>query len=121
MARSSAAPKIEPMFHDSEMGARVRQLENLIADLGSYPARSNRFERKSFAELFGRAQAVLEADPEQMAEWLGIDRSTVVRWAAAETAPHPIGRVPVFRVLAKVARRKVRTYEPLRHYEPVGV
>jgi hypothetical protein len=90
--------------------ARIQDLESLIAGLQNF---SFEAERSEFSRLFDRAQRDLE-----LARMLRVSRPTIGRWAWGESAPHPLGRKPVFVMLAKVAQAKLRVHET--HHEAVG-
>jgi DNA-binding transcriptional regulator YiaG len=66
--------------------------------------------RAQFAELFAKAQRVLELDDAELARAFKISRPTVGRWARGESAPHPLGRKPVFDVLGRYAMAKLRRH-----------
>jgi transcriptional regulator with XRE-family HTH domain len=95
--------------------ARIQDLESLIAGLQNF---SFEAERSEFSRLFDRAQRVLEIDDLELARMLRVSRPTIGRWARGESAPHPLGRKPVFVMLAKVAQAKLRVHET--HHEAVG-
>jgi transcriptional regulator with XRE-family HTH domain len=74
--------------------------------------RSFRFEaeRVEFSRLFDRAQSILELDDTELARTLRVSRPTIGRWARGESAPHPLGRRPVFYVLADIAEAKLKRH-----------
>lgn len=86
---------------------RMLTLANLATTLRVFPFDAARAE---FSRLFNRAQLVLETDDLELARLLRVSRPTVGRWTRGESAPHPIGRKPVFMVLAKLAEGKLRIH-----------
>ena len=86
---------------------RRTDLESLIAGLRDFSVEADRSE---FSRLFERAQLVLELEDVELAGMLRVSRPTIGRWTRGETAPHPIGRKPVFAVLVRVAQAKLRIH-----------
>jgi len=106
---AEAAMAARPMERDRWMEVgREQALSELIEALLDYPAKSDRLDRTWFAGLITRAQDVLEAEDDELADRLGVSRPTIGRWERGETAPHPIGRPGVLRVLANMANEKLR-------------
>jgi hypothetical protein len=116
------APHADPAPHPDTFSAvlseheryRTATLVELIKRLKNFPQDAS---REDFARLFARAQSVLELDDLALAKMLRVSRPTVGRWARGETAPHPIGRTPVFHSLSDVARSKLKHYADSRAKE----
>lgn len=89
--------------------ARVRgeALDRLLQELRTFPEDG---DRAAFSTLFKEAQLILEQDDLELARLFKVSRPTIGRWARGESAPHPIGRKPVFAALAKIARAKLSYY-----------
>jgi DNA-binding transcriptional regulator YiaG len=105
-----AATAARPIMESTrwmEVG-REQALSELIQALLNYPAKSDRLDRTWFAGLIKQAQDVLEAEDDELADRLGVSRPTIGRWERGETAPHPIGRPGVLRVLIKLADEKLK-------------
>jgi DNA-binding transcriptional regulator YiaG len=112
---AEAAVAARPMEYPRLMeGGREQDLSNLIDALEKYPARADRLDRTWFADLIKSAQKVLELEDDELADRLGVSRPTIGRWVRGETAPHPIGRPGVLRVLAKWANEKLRFHRRRR-------
>ena len=75
-----------------------------LAQLGSGVA------RERFTELFVAALNILELDSDQAAKLFKISRLTVGRWTNGVSAPHSLGRVPVFQVLEQKIADKLSLY-----------
>ena len=94
---------IEEEFSELERH-RVEALELLIRNLKSASSRDD----QAFARLFEKAMQILELEDLELARRLQVSRPTIGRWTRGESAPHPLGRGPVFRTLAKIAEVKLR-------------
>ncbi len=86
--------------------ARVETLRYFI----SYMAKAEKsdLDRKEFSHIFANALSVLELNHETVARLLKISRPTVSRWESGISAPHPIGRKPVFHLFKQMAQAKLR-------------
>lgn len=94
---------------------RIEELQDLVEDLRGYlNGSTSRFEASEFAELFNKAQGVLELTDEEVADRLSVSRPTVGRWSRGETAPHPIARPGIFLVLADIAKDKLKVCKSRR-------
>jgi hypothetical protein len=84
---------------------RMATLNALIKRLRSIPEDS-----KEFSRLFAHSLSVLEVDDATLARMFRVSRPTIGRWARGDSAPHPIGRKPVFDQLINLARLKLKYY-----------
>lgn len=91
---------------------RVATLEQLVASLRNFPVEA---DRAAFSTLFGDALRLLELEDVDIARTLRVSRPTISRWARGDSAPHPLGREPVFHVLAELARARLRRHEADRY------
>jgi transcriptional regulator with XRE-family HTH domain len=94
---------LEASYEEHER-VRTGTLTRLIQELRDFPSDG---ERASFAQLFQRAQALLEQEDAELATLFKVSRPTIGRWARGESAPHPLGRKPVFMSLLKIAKVKL--------------
>jgi DNA-binding transcriptional regulator YiaG len=85
--------------------ARSTTLQSLAALLKEF---SNDAPREEFTRIFVLSQKVLELDDSALARMFRVSRPTIGRWARGESAPHPIGRRPVFESFIDVARAKLK-------------
>ncbi len=97
----------EPAFREAEQ-ARVESLRNLIVLLGQ--AEKADVDRQEFSRLFRLSTHVLELDQETVAQSFRISRPTISRWESGRSAPHPLGRGPVFQLLKKLAKSRLRQH-----------
>jgi len=88
---------------------RVDSLKLLISLLQK--AQKDDLIRQEFAELFSYSVNVLELDQETVARKFKISRPTVSRWETGASAPHQLGRKPVFKFLQKIAKEKLRQHD----------
>jgi transcriptional regulator with XRE-family HTH domain len=109
-----AALAARPMERARWMESREQALSELIAELRKYPVKSDRLDRTWFSWLIRQAQDVLEAEDDELADRLGISRPAIGRWKRGETAPHPIGRPGVLRVLESLADEKLKFHRKRR-------
>jgi len=84
---------------------RANSLRSLVAALKAFTEEDT---REQFTELFARATRVLEVDDLSLARALRVSRPTISRWAAGKSAPHPLGRKPVFELLIRQAQSRLR-------------
>lgn len=109
---SAVLSEVEPLvekFLESER-RQVDVLQDLIGKLRKAPTE----DAKVFAELFGLATEMLHVDDLQLARVFKVSRPTIGRWARGESAPHPLGRGPVFQILLKMAETEIRRHSPDR-------
>jgi transcriptional regulator with XRE-family HTH domain len=104
---ATAARPMERTPRWMEVG-REQALSELVEALRKYPLKSDRLDRTWFAGLIKQAQDVLETEDDELADRLGVSRPTIGRWERGETAPHPIGRPGVLRVLENLADEKLK-------------
>jgi len=88
---------------------RMESLELLISLLQK--AQKADLIRQEFAALFSYSVNVLELDQETVARKFKISRPTVSRWETGASAPHQLGRKPVFMLLQKIAKEKLRQHD----------
>lgn len=86
---------------------RVRTLQELGQSLRRFPRDA---EASAFSSLLHDAQLVLELSDVDLARMLGVSRPTIGRWARGDSAPHPLGRGPVFEVLAEIAEERLKRH-----------
>jgi hypothetical protein len=67
-------------------------------------------EKTMFTEVFKLGLKVLELDQEFVAREFKISRPTVSRWVTGISAPHQLGREPVYQALLKIAKAKLRQH-----------
>lgn len=91
---------------------RKESLELLMAKLQRFAPASDRNE---FSRLFKDATVLLELEDAELAGMFKVSRPTIGRWARAESAPHPLGREPVFKSLMRVAQSKLRIADKALH------
>ena len=89
---------------------RISHLQELIDELAQCSKPNRRLSRGEFAELFREAQSILEVTDDDLAEYIRVSRPTIGRWASGETAPHPIGMPGIFKAMADLGKRKLKTY-----------
>jgi hypothetical protein len=85
--------------------ARVRVLRNLI-----YILKTSSTEKTMFTQVFKSGLEVLELDQEFVAREFKVSRPTVSRWMTGVSAPHQLGRKPVYQALLKIANAKLRQH-----------
>ncbi len=85
---------------------RVHTLERLSAELRT--AQQDEFGRDEFTKIFASALRVLELEPGYVAKLFKVSRPTVSRWTRGESAPHPLGRGPVFKLFERETARRLR-------------
>jgi hypothetical protein len=88
--------------HDRARSATLQSLVVLLKDF------SNDAPREEFTRVFALSQKVLELDDSALARMFRVSRPTVGRWARGESAPHPIGRRPVFDSFIDIAKAKLK-------------
>jgi len=89
--------------------ARKNSLQGLTKIL--IEAQKIELDRESFGKIFAHAIKVLELSHNEVAREFKISRPTVSRWEAGISAPHPLGRKPVFQLFEKLAKAKLRQHE----------
>ena len=89
---------------------RVGALQYLIARLEQ--AERDEVDREQFGKLFSLSTQILELDQETVAQKFKISRPTISRWETGKSAPHPLGRKPVFQLLTKLAKERLRRHTP---------
>jgi DNA-binding transcriptional regulator YiaG len=92
----------EVVNHESD---RVKVLQHLIDLL-----KTSSTEKTDFTRVFKMCLRVLELDHEFLAREFKISRPTVSRWEAGVSAPHQLGRKPVYQALLKIANAKHRQH-----------
>jgi hypothetical protein len=109
-------PQTLGQFDHQEERARVRVLEGLTVALNGFDATE---DDAAFSNLFSQAQVILEIDDLLLARLMQTSRPTIGRWARGQTAPHPLARAAVFRVLAGIvaARLKLHRSKPFVRLE----
>lgn len=85
--------------------AHISSLSSLVNDLAN--AENRTITNDEFRDTFHKAKQILEIDDQTICRLLKIGRLTMDRWERGETAPHPIGRPPVFNILRKQAVSKL--------------
>ena len=103
---SALAKVLDPEFEHAFL-ERSESLGQLIVTLRRFSADAS---REDFSRLFQEATTLLELDDLELARMFKVSRPTIGRWARGESAPHPLGRMPVFRGLMQVAQAKLRHY-----------
>lgn len=88
---------------------RIVSLNDLVFRLQE--AQRNNLERQEFSQLFSYSISTLELDQETVARKFKISRPTVSRWRTGTSAPHQLGRKPVFTTFEKMAKEKIRQYK----------
>jgi hypothetical protein len=65
-------------------------------------------DRGAFSAIVAKCLPLLEVDVDAFASSLGVDRSTVSRWARGISAPHRLGRVSVYSEFARLTDAKLK-------------
>ena len=107
MTQALAYDDVAAHFQEQD-AVRVSSLEGLISALQA--VQQGDLDREEFSHLFKLAVRVLELDQETVAREFKISRPTVSRWESGASAPHPLGRKPVFQLFGQLAKRKLRQH-----------
>jgi hypothetical protein len=107
MAQALLIEDAETQIEEQDQ-VRVQSLERLISLLGDVQQLD--LEREDFSRFFSLAVRVLELDQETVAREFKISRPTVSRWESGISAPHPLGRKPVFQLFGRLAKAKLRQH-----------
>lgn len=51
----------------------------------------------NFSYAFCEAQSYLGMTDRQLANLCGVSQAVIVKWALGQSAPHPLGRIPILR------------------------
>lgn len=108
MSQALLIEDVRPALLAAEQ-ARETGLRELIVLLER--AEQADMSRADFTELFSLSVRQLELDQETVARSFKISRPTISRWESGASAPHPLGRKPVFRLLRNVAKEKLRRHQ----------
>ena len=98
-----ATDKVRQAHLDARI-ASLRELRVVVETCGSSD------EREPFTMAFRQARLVLEIDDSQLARDLKTARPTIGRWARGDSAPHPLGRGPVYAYLLRQIDERLRRY-----------
>ena len=105
----------EDVLFDHER-SRVTALSELVKILRSFPRDA---DRAQFSRLFDNARSVLELDDIELARAFRVSRPTIGRWARGDSAPHALGREPVFQLLAEISEAKLKHHPTHRKHAVV--
>jgi len=96
---------VEEYDYDHAHMTRKESIVQMINKMQKFVSDSHRTE---FSDLFEEATNLLELEDAELARMLKVSQPTIGRWKRGDSAPHHLGREPVFRILMRNAQSKLR-------------
>lgn len=82
------------------------QVKKLLIELQEAEAKDRELPREEFSRLVNQVIVLQVATREELSRRFKVSRSTIDRWQAGITAPHPYLRPPAITELIKEVRKK---------------